>query len=165
MDRMYVTFSTETLSDHFAETVTPPPRRFERYSENGIKLPTAIDVYMDTKVRPLGLWVQDDGFKYFAVKPRRLPAGVADNERRYVAHNGVMIGPPHWVSKEHHHVLTVERARIDAKRLLALIPTLEPCYGVLDPDGLLVLDYNPPRVPRRRRGDPVSQCPTCGHAR
>src|SRR6266481_3822549 len=104
MQRVYVAFLSETLTEHFIDTVNPPPRRAERYADAGYPLETAIDVYIDTEVRSLGLWVSDTGFKSYAVRPRRLPAGVSDAERQYIAQHGVDIGPPRWVSRSQQHV-------------------------------------------------------------
>ena len=159
----YVAFVSETLTDHFVGCVGLPPRREEVRSAHGLRVETAVDVYMDTKVRCLGLWVLDTDFKYFGIRPRRLPSGVGREDREYIARHGIMIGPPLWVSRSQQTVLTVERARIEARRLLSLIPTVVPWEGHLD-DGVLVLDYNPPRKPRRPRARPHQKCPTCGHA-
>jgi len=162
--RKYVAFVSETLTDHFVGCVGLPPRRGEVRSDYGLRVETAVDVYMDTKVRMLGLWVWDTDFKYFGIRPQRLPSGVGREDREYIAKHGIMIGPPLWVSRSQQTVLTVERARIEARRLLSLIRTLVPSEGHLDGNGVLVLDYNPPRKPRRPRVRTHPRCPTCGHA-
>jgi hypothetical protein len=70
-----------------------------------------------------------------------------------------------WVSKSTRTVLTAERARIEGRRLLSLIPTLTPWEGQLDADGVLDLDYRHPRPPySTRRAQPSTRprCAACG---
>ncbi len=159
---VYVAFVNETLCDHLVAAVQPPPRRDDRTDSYGRAIASAADVYMDTKVRGLGLWVEDTGFKYFGIRPRRLPSGVAEMNRAWIERAGIMIGPPGWISRAHRTVLTTDVARMDAKRLLALVPTLTPYEGELDGDGALHLDYMPPRPPRQPRRRAQPSCPSCG---
>ena len=149
--RVFRTYTRERLTDEIVSAVQPPPPRCDCRTEYGLRLPTAVDVYFDTHVRSLGLWVDDRAFKYLGVRPRRLPAGVSANARREIEEYGIMIGPPNWVSKSRSTVLTVAQAREEAKRLIALVPSVEVWQdGTFDPDGVLFLDYNPPRLPRTR---------------
>ncbi|MBV8756323.1 MAG: hypothetical protein JO257_03545 [Deltaproteobacteria bacterium] len=160
----FVAFVNETLCDHLVAAVVPPPRRADRRSDYGLAVATAIDVYMDTEVRELGLWVEDIGHKYFGIRPRLLPAGVAEHERSYIDRYGLMIGAPEWVSRSTGAVLTTDRARIEATRLLALARTLTPWEGHLDADGVLSVDYMAPRPPRSPRRRTKTSCASCGRS-
>ncbi len=156
---VFTSIVTEVLTERLIATVEPPPQRYERWSEYGLRWKTAVDVY-NTQVRELGLWVADTGCKYFGVTPRRLPAGVSPMNRKQIAEDGIMIGSPSWVSKDKLVVLTVDRARIEAMKLLAVIPKLVPWEGQLDGDGVLELGYSPPRL---ARGPRRKACVLCGH--
>src|SRR4051812_5724573 len=107
----FVAFVNETLCDHLAAAVEPPPRRADRRSDHGLPVATAVDVYMDSEVPELGLWVEDTKHKYFGIRPRLLPPGVAEHERAYIDRFGLMIGAPLWVSRSTGAILTTARAR------------------------------------------------------
>jgi hypothetical protein len=87
--------------------------------------------------------------------------------RASIERRGLIIGAPMWVSPSTGMVLTTDRARIEGKRLLALVPTLTPWEGDLDADGVLDLDYRHPRPPySTRRAQPSTRprCAACGRS-
>jgi hypothetical protein len=149
---VYRTLNVETLTDFFVEYVKPPPARGERWSDYGLPQETAVDVYMDTKVRTLGLWVDDLGHKLFAMRPRRFPKGLAPWQRQQLLDDGIVLAAPGWILTPSMSVLNVETARCEARRLAALAPTTDVEDGVFDPCGRLAVACKPPRAPRKPRG-------------